>query len=298
MLNNKQIESLCELYTLTQDELQTHLENTLGKVHPYTVYTLEGGLVCFPQDKVLPIGLIAHLDTVATHRPPHRPPTRKEILIQNKRVGLSPHTPETVNCLGADDRNGVFMILQVLDYCKPYFPVLIFPRDEEIGCKGTYAMLRELQSKYDVFTDELETLFNLSFLVQMDRGVHGYTELEWEQQCVFYDCDNSDFTHYMENYFSFAYGSFTDVIEWSEFLGIAGVNIGAAYRNEHTRAEETHLTVLGSQIAKLQCIMQDVYDQVQQGNVTWYRYISAFEEKSEWEWFPIDGDSDLTDYTL
>ena len=236
---NKFTQKLTNLYTLTQMELAEHIIEMVADTGLYEPTTVtKGGLICLPKTPA-PIILISHLDTVSKVQP-----TKEDITISNNIISLKPTAPATVLCLGGDDRNGVHLMLEVIN--QGITPTLLFPFDEEIGCVGTGNMIELLSEDLELFS----RLQDNKLMVQIDRGVHGWKH-KWEQEVVYYDESNKDFIQLMNCWFIEDTGSFTDVVEWTTFLGVAGCNIGAGYRNEHTRSEQTNITVLKEQLRKL-----------------------------------------------
>lgn len=153
----------------------------------------------------IPIALVAHLDTVF-------PKPAKEILYdRQKNVIWSPAG------LGADDRAGVFAIIQIIR--KGYRPHIIFTTDEETGAQGAMALGKEKCPFKD-----------LRYMIELDR--------RGSNDCVFYDCDNPEFIKYVEKFgFAEAIGSFSDISVLMEDWLIAGVNLSIGYRDEHSISE-------------------------------------------------------------
>ncbi len=153
----------------------------------------------------IPIALVAHLDTVFAS-----PPT--EIFydrIQN--VIWSPQG------LGADDRAGVYSILQIIS--KGYRPHVIFTTNEEWGGVGA----RALSYQECPFKD-------LRYIIELDRAHY--------QDCVFYECDNDKFQTYIESFgFTTERGTYSDICELCPMWDIAGVNLSIGYRDEHSFSE-------------------------------------------------------------
>ena len=144
------------LAELTQEQLRNllfaHLKRKYKKIIATEEYIYAVGDI--------PIGLLAHMDTVFK-----APPT--EIYYdRRKNVMWSP------TGLGADDRAGVFSILQLIK--AGYRPHVIFTTDEEIGCVGA----QELSFLPCPFED-------LRYIIQLDRRN--------SNDCVFYDCANAEF---------------------------------------------------------------------------------------------------------
>ena len=111
--------------------------------------------------------------------------------------------------LGADDRAGVFAIIQILR--KKYRPYVLFTTDEEMGGYGAH-----------IFVEAHPVAPNIKYMIELDRA--------GERDCVFYECENFTFMDYVESFgFKQAIGSFTDISiimpEWE----IAGVNLSGSY---------------------------------------------------------------------
>lgn len=153
----------------------------------------------------IPIALVAHLDTVF-------PKPAKEVFYdRQKNVIWSP------SGLGADDRAGVFAIIQIIK--RGYRPHIIFTTEEESGAQGAMALGKE------------ECPFkDLRYMIELDR--------RGDNDCVFYDCDNPEFTTYIEKFgFAEAIGSFSDISVLMEDWLVAGVNLSIGYRDEHSISE-------------------------------------------------------------
>lgn len=194
------LESLCQL---SQEELKSTLATFLKQKYKKVINTKD--YLCAIGD--IPIALCAHMDTVFP-----KPPENCEIFYDRKKgVIWSPRG------LGADDRAGVFAIIQlILEGLRPH---IIFTTDEEKGCLGA----SELAKKKCPFPD-------LRYIIQLDRRGH--------DDCVFYECDNPEFTKYVENFgFVEAIGSFSDIYDLCPSWKVAGVNLSIGYINEHTSSE-------------------------------------------------------------
>ena len=133
--------------------------------------------------------------------------------------------------LGADDRAGVFAIVQIIR--AGFRPHIIFTTDEERGAFGAVALSR------------MECPFKeLKYLIELDR--------RGSDDCVFYDCDNHDFVDYVENFgFSLNYGSFSDISEICPAWMKAGVNLSVGYYNEHSETEVLYVGQLLATISKV-----------------------------------------------
>ena len=154
----------------------------------------------------IPVTLIAHLDTVLA-RPPQE-------IYHDPMSGVlwSP------NGLGADDRAGVFSIIQLLE--RGYRPSVIFTTGEEIGGTGATKLTKDFSSPL------VETLF----LVELDR--------KGSQDAVYYDCGNRDFESFITSFgFTTQLGSFSDISIIGPAWDRASVNLSIGYVNEHLMTE-------------------------------------------------------------
>ena len=172
----------------------------------------------------IPIALAAHMDTVFAK------PVENLFYDTRKNVMWSPEG------LGADDRAGVFAIYQIVK--SGLRPHIILSTDEEKGCIGAGELAK------------LPCPFNkLHYIIQLDR--HGTCD------CVFYDCDNPEFTKYVEGFgFVEAIGSFTDITEYCPAWGVAGVNLSVGYYSEHTSCEILYVDPLLATIKKVMAMLQ------------------------------------------
>jgi hypothetical protein len=178
----------------------------------------------------IPIALVAHLDTV------FEKPVRTLYYDERKNVMWSP------DGLGADDRAGVFAIVKIL--MKGYRPHIIFTTDEEKGCLGAEALVK----------DFLISPFKMRYIIQLDR--------RGTNDCVFYDCANEKFTNYVSSFgFVENFGSFSDISVICPAWKIAGVNLSVGYEDEHTYIETLHITPFLATIDKVCKMLEDVNDE-------------------------------------
>ena len=156
-----------------------------------------------------PYMLIAHLDTV------HK--TLPSIICYSKD-GDYMMSPQGI---GGDDRCGVYIILKLLNKL-PFKPYIVFTMDEEVGGLGAEAFV-----EYMYGADEIP---DLKYIVEYDR--------KGNKDCVFYHCDNPEFTAFVEGFgFVEAYGSFSDISTIAPALSVAAVNLSSGYYNPHTQHE-------------------------------------------------------------
>jgi hypothetical protein len=184
----------------------------------------------------IPICLVAHMDTVFAQ------PAMDVYYDKQKNVMWSPQG------LGADDRAGIFAIIQILQ--SGLRPHVIFTTDEEKGCVGSMM----LATKKVPFKD-------IRYFIQLDR--------RGSKDCVFYDCDNPDFTAYIESFgFEEAIGSFTDISMFCPDWGIAGVNLSVGYLNEHSISETLMVDDLLNTIDKVHTMLT-----VPENDIPFFEYI-------------------------
>lgn len=208
----------------------------------------------------IPIALVAHLDTVFKF------PPKEFYYDKTANVVWSP------DGLGADDRAGVYGILQILR--SGLRPHIIFTTDEEKGGVGAYA-LAEAGCPFE----------DLRYIIELDR--QGSTD------CVFYDCYNVDFIRYIENFgFVEEYGTFSDISMLCPIWRIAGVNLSIGYKNEHTYGEIFNVGHFLSTIDKVKKMLSEE-------DIPYFKYIPIARRESFWNRIgystaPTDAEDDVS----
>ena len=173
----------------------------------------------------IPVGLIAHLDTVHKESP--------DIFHDQERGVL--WAPQG---LGADDRAGVYAIIDIIQ--RGLRPHVIFTTDEETGGHGALALIKSYP----------ECPFELNFLIELDR--------RGSIDSVYYDCANDDFEEYINRFgFKSDWGTFTDISIIAPAWEVAAVNLSVGYYQEHTRGEYLVLDELDATIDKVCNILRD-----------------------------------------
>ena len=206
----------------------------------------------------IPIALVAHMDTV------FKSPAKEVFYDRKKNVMWSP------TGLGADDRAGVFAIIQIIKH--GYRPHVIFTTDEEIGCVGA----GELSYLPCPFKD-------LRYIVQLDRRN--------SNDCVFYECDNPEFEKYIESFgFVTASGSFSDISELCPRWYVAGVNLSIGYRDEHSTSEILFVGQMLDTIKKVEMMLSDP-------KYPSFKYIPSKDSWYCYDW-PNDDDFRYNDYPM
>ena len=193
----------------------------------------------------IPIALVAHMDTVFPR------PAEELYYDRKKNVMWSP------TGMGADDRAGVFAILQIIS--AGYRPHVIFTTDEEKGGIGA-----------EVLSYMPMPFKDLHYMIQLDR--------RGSNDCVFYECDNPDFEKYIEGFgFVTAYGSFSDISTLCPEWGIAGVNLSIGYRDEHSVSEVLFVGQMLDTIEKVKKMLSEE-------NIPQFVYIPAFNPYYDWDY--------------
>ena len=159
----------------------------------------------------LPVLLTAHMDTV-----------HKELIVDFYEYydeEKKQHIISSPQGIGGDDRCGIYMILQII---KTHKCSVLFCEDEEIGGVGSRKFCK---------TELVNELSDLNYLIELDRA-NG-------TDAVFYDCDNYDFTDFIENNtgYKYSYGSFSDISNLSPACKVASVNLSCGYYNAHSTSE-------------------------------------------------------------
>lgn len=245
--SNSDLKTFEQLVKLTQPALKRVVSSFLRKHYPKVVETKD---YVFAEGDI-PIALCAHLDTVFLAPP-------EEIYFDAKKnVMWSP------DGLGADDRAGVFAILQIIR--AGYKPSVIFTTEEERGGIGA-AQLAQLDLPFP----------GLKYIIQLDR--------RGAEDCVFYDCDNPEFINYVEQFgFTFNWGSFSDISTLCPAWEVAGVNLSVGYYDEHSEIERLFVGQLMATIEKVKKMLDDAVNIVEK-----FKYIPSY--TSYYHWFkPYDG---------
>lgn len=208
-----------KIFKLRQADLKSALNREL-KINGYQTICKPGFL--FAQG-THPVLLVAHLDTV------HRTPVVDICYSKDGTILMSPQG------IGGDDRCGVYMILELIKKVKCS---VLFCEDEEIGGVGAR-----------LFVESGIKVDDINYIVEFDR--------KDDDDCVFYDCDNKEFTKFVEAVgFKTAIGSYSDISDIAPHLKRAAVNLSCGYYNAHTLHEYVDLKVVKRNIERaLELIM-------------------------------------------
>lgn len=206
VLKPEEVKSIEQFFQLKQETLLKLMYKYLKSKYD-TVYCTKEYIMAIGD---IPVALVAHLDTVFHNSP-------EDIFYDRiKNVMWSP------DGLGADDRAGVYSIVQILK--QGLKPTVIFTTDEEKGGIGASALIKAFPTAP---TD-------LKYIIELDR--RGCMD------CVFYECDNSKFEDYVESFgFVTAWGTFTDISIICPVWEVAGVNLSIGYESEHSHTERLYI---------------------------------------------------------
>jgi hypothetical protein len=232
--------SLTKLFQLNQLQLKKAVTDFLKKHYKKVVETEYYVYAAGEYD----VALVAHLDTVCEIDANY-----KQIFCDTDNGAFWCPTG-----LGADDRAGVYGIIQLIEKYN-YKPHVIFTTDEEIGGVGAQA-----------FATIKNPFPNLKYIIQLDR--------QGEKDCVFYKCGNKEFQNYVTSFgFTIEKGSYSDISFICPAWGIAGVNLSIGYKNEHTYAEHFFYRDFWSTLQKVRKMLDD------SKNVNQFEYIKSTEKE-------------------
>lgn len=239
-----------DLVSLSQENLHNLLFNFLKKYYKNNIINTENYFIGIGN---IPIGLVAHMDTVFDKPPEH--------IYFDERKGVF-WSPEG---LGADDRAGIYIILKILS--NGYLPTIILTTNEELGGVGASQLV----------TDYSEPITNLKYLIQLDRK--GFND------AVFYDCLNKDFIKYIENFgFIETDGIFSDISIICPAWKIAGVNLSIGYFNEHSYIETLSAFIMERTLEKVVLMLKDANSQET------YEYGNSLYDNFHWRSYNVKCD--------
>ncbi len=185
-----------------------------------------------------PLCLVAHMDTV-------RPAKRKVKLEQTGQIITNRN-----GVLGADDRAGVFAIVQLLLKCKDQGrerPSVLFTNYEEIGGVGVQKFIDDCR---------VNPFEKTRLLIELDRrGANDY---------VYYNGYlPDDVKDYVEAFgFVESSGSYSDIADLTDAFMIPSVNLSVGYYNEHSVRERLHVDELQLTIDRVLRMIGDPIDKL------------------------------------
>jgi len=202
---------------MTQKTLKKYLVKRLKKYYDKENICARDGFIFVKGE--IPVMVTAHMDTVHKEVIKDYYEWTEKQEDKTKGTTYDVHVLSSPQGIGGDDRCGIWMILQMLEY--GYKPFIIFNEDEEIGCVGASKFCKKCNIDLHNMCKEIK------FIIELDRkGKH---------DLVFYNCDNDDFTKWCEKTTGWkeAYGSCSDISYLAPELGCAAVNLSCGYYDEH-----------------------------------------------------------------
>ena len=232
VLTGKEMKTFEQIVGLSQPALKTVMRKYLVRKYGIDNVKETGDYIIAFGD--IPIALVAHMDTV------FKQPASEIFYDTRKNVIWSP------TGLGADDRAGVFAMVQIIK--SGLRPHIILTTDEEIGGIGATVLGKE------------ECPFkDLRYLIELDR--------RGENDCVFYDCANEEFIDYVETFgFKESFGSFSDISMIAPEWEVAAVNLSVGYRDEHTISEVLFVSHMFNTIDKVKQMLSEDMEKVRKYN--------------------------------
>jgi len=222
-LTRREFKVMCEIFKAKEQTLRKAMELLINRYYPKDHIIATQDFIYAWGD--IPIGLVAHLDTV------HRQVPREIFRDQEQHVIWSPQG------IGADDRAGVYAIFSLLQ--DGYRPTVILCTQEEVGGIGADALIAAVPDPKS----------ELSFLLELDRC--------GRDDMVFYNCDNPDFEDYLRPFsFHTQFGSFSDISVIAPAWGVAAANLSIGYEDEHTFAERLYEKWMLETIHKVRRILE------------------------------------------
>lgn len=232
------MKTLCEMYKIwspsgaedkliafVTDKLSQPVEvDKLGNIYR-KYFVPDAPLVC------------VHLDQVQQH-PCHKVEIAKGGIITGRRFNDQP------SGLGADDKNGVWLVLRLLEA----FPSLnfILTVQEESGGHGLYAI-------------ECDWLFeeNIPFVLTFDR--RGATDLVGKGNMLNSGDLDKAVQEVTDGYFKPAQGLWSDADTLSKVFGLPTVNLSVGYFKPHTSLEFTDFNVLEKNYLYIEQILSELW---------------------------------------
>lgn len=181
-------------------------------------------------DNDSPIMLVAHMDTITRNAKLKFRVKRNRITARN-------------SVLGADDRAGVYAIMELLRMCKESnipMPSVLFTNYEETGMQGVDAFIKTKKMKE-----------NMNIFIELDR--------KGRDEYVFYFYGMpKGVSDWVESFgFKKNNGSMSDVMSLTEEYSIPHVNLSVGYDDQHTSRESLNPTFLQETIDKVFAMLCD-----------------------------------------
>lgn len=185
--------------------------------------------------------LCVHLDTINTHGNKCKIKPERDFEYDEHLgiLGLTKNSP--LKCLGGDDRAGVWIALELINYMESsgdYKYDVGFFKDEEVGCKGSTVYASEI----DIHS------INTTCYIGLDRK-----STKGVQEVALYGDDNKELTEIFNDLgYVTDMGSITDASNLSG--DVACVNLSVGYDNEHTKSEVLYIYSMLDTLEKLRTL--------------------------------------------
>jgi len=232
MNNTTILQGVTALLMMTQDELALHIEQTVPNV------TKGNGYLLYKTDNESKPMLCVHLDTINTHYAPDVTIEPSDFEYDETLNILGVSIDSKLNCLGGDDRAGVWIALQIIHYMvtnKSSKYNVCFFRDEEIGCLGS-----------SLYKQSVDYIPNTTCYIGLDRK-----SSEGSQEVAIYGNDNQELIDmFTKGGYSISMGSITDAAELADET-TSCINLSVGYDNEHTTSEVLYLDCMYDTLEKL-----------------------------------------------
>lgn len=227
------IKLMYSLLDSTESQVVGTIKSMLGGVKSSTTIHHQKGLYLYYDNPKASVLLVAHIDTVtkAQLKNHHTTNTKSgKITIANKKA----------DCLGADDRAGIYTILEYIRIHGIANVSILFTHGEETGGIGISA-----------FVKDKHKLDHIKLAIEIDKGG------EHNVACV-YDDDDSKLQDYLTNLgYKLIWGSYTDICNLQD-IGISAVNISANYYKQHTTSEYLIFSDIQKTIDLLHITIEDI----------------------------------------
>jgi hypothetical protein len=170
--------------------------------------------------------------------------------------------------IGGDDRNGVYSVLEV---AKRYNCSVLFCEQEEVGGVGAEKFIKA----------KLAKSLEFNYIIEFDR--------KGNNDAVFYNCDNPEFEEFItRDFYTTAYGSFSDISVLAPFFDCAAVNLSCGYYKAHTKDEYVVISEMETSIEEACNILarttaEDKFEYIEAdyGYGSYYGYSSYYDDMSE-----------------
>jgi len=240
-MEQHKLEKLVSYCQPSQQRLKEILEGELSQLRGQERVLNRDGFLYSPGSH--PVLLVAHLDTIHQQTP-------TVIYIDKTRSADGDLWCE--EGIGGDDRCGVFIVMELIKELDCH---VLFTEAEETGGQGAIKF-----SRSGIRPD-------VQFIVEFDR--------QGSDDAVFYECNNPDFTTFVEEYgFMESTGTFSDISYIAPALGIAAVNLSSGYYCAHTKHEFIRIADVQSIIERATRLISNVE--------TKYEYIE--QDYGDWHW--------------